>query len=154
MALADDVALHIPAATLVQLTNPRDGHAPTSVGTAKLTRACSRVTYWFAIYAGAEYDSSQPIHVDIAVDGVVALLRKWGGSSKGWAQTTWDQFKEACAELAEVSTRARPEPATNSELTPSDENPSGTTVRPWSDPSRFRGILPSPSSSADVDADL
>lgn len=142
MAISADVISRVPDAILIGLTNPRGGAAPTSVGSTLLTRACDSIQTWFGTYAQETYDSTVAIHVEVAVKGVVALLKRWGAGEYALAAEDWAAFKSECETVRNTRARARIEPATTSELTPSDEVDGSAEVRPWADPDRYRGFLP------------
>jgi hypothetical protein len=150
MTLSTDVQDRVPSAILVGLTNPRGGAAPTSIGSTLLTQACTSIEAWFGTYAQEAYDSSVPIHVEVAVKGVVALLKRWGAGEYALATEDWAAFKSECETVKNTRARARIEPATTSELTPSDEVVNGE-VRPFADRTRWAGYLPR---RATVDPDL
>lgn len=153
MALSDEVIARYPAQVLVEVTNPRDPSA-SSNGTTLLDQAAASIqNAWFKQYAQQEYDSTDAMHVEVAVDGVMALLFKWGATLRGVARTEWETWVAAARDLASVSSRARIVPTTNSELTPSDENPTGGIVRPWGDPTHFAGLVLGGSPDPDPDTE-
>lgn len=142
MALSDDVIARVPSGMLVALTNPRGGAAPTSNDSGWLERACTSIQTWFETYAQEPYDSSVGIHVEVAVKGVVALLKTWGAGEYAMSAESWDAWRLECERVRETRSRGRIVPTTSSELTPSDEVSPGSTVRPWSDPAHLRGLVP------------
>lgn len=142
MSLSDEVQNRYDSQVLTELTNIRESDAA-SVDTTVLGRACDDIELaWFQQYAQQEYDSTDRKHILVAVDGVVALLQRWGGKSSRVARIEWESWIASARDLASVSSRARIVPQSSSELTPSDEVSSGETVRPWSDPDHFRGLTP------------
>lgn len=141
MALSDDVQARVPSQVLIEHTNPRDASAA-SIETTKLAQACTSVQYRFEMYAQETYSSSNNYHVELAVHGVVMLLRIWG--SGDWTSTTamWEWFRGECEVYKAIGPRARIVPATNSPLKPSNEDWTAETIRPWSDGPQFYDILP------------
>ncbi len=142
MALSNDVQARIPAAILVQLTNPRGGSAPNSVGESLLSQACDDVEAYFNTYAEEVYDSSVSIHVAVAVRGVEGLLRLYGSGHYTGSKEFWADFQSECDRIKATRSRARIQPYTNSQLTPSTENETGGTKRPWSDDKAWAGHEP------------
>lgn len=140
-ALATAVEARYPAQVLNELTNPRDSTA-TSFNSTKLEQAVTSVQVYFATHAQEDYDSTVGIHVEVAVRGVIALLQSWGGSAQGVARIKWDAWLEEVKAVRNTRARARLEPATNSELTPSDEVDGTQEVRPFADRQRYRRLLP------------
>lgn len=142
MALSDDVQSRVPPQLLIELTNPRDDTA-TSIGSTLLTQAATSVTYRFQMYAQETYSSTNNYHVELAVHGVVGLLRLWGSGSWGQSREFWEWFKTECEAYRDIGPRARITPTTNSPLTPSNEEwDSSDTIRPWSDDREFYDITP------------
>lgn len=141
MALSDEVTSRIPSQILIELTNPRD-NAATTVDAAKLTAACDAIEDRFAVYAQASYDSTDGSHVEACVLGVLAQLRAWGGGFSDASMKGLTEFREECERIRGVGARATITPTTDSERTPSDENPTGGVLRPWADRDTFRGIRP------------
>lgn len=152
MALSDDVQDRIPSQLLKELTNPRDPDA-TTIDSTLLAKAATDVQARFETYAEEEYDSSVTIHVSIAVEGVVGLLRRWGAGKYGAAKEFWADFREECERMAMTRTRARITPTSSSELTPSDENPDGGTKRPWADDQHFTPLHTRHTGAVDLDED-
>ncbi len=142
MALVDDVKLRVPGQTLIEVTNPRGGASPTAIDETKLSQACSSIEARFGIYAQETYSSSVAIHVELCVEGAVSLLRKWGGNTYAASKAWWGEFREECERVAASRARGRIEPSTDSETTPTEENPTGIALRPWADDSAFRGLVP------------
>lgn len=140
-ALATAVEARYHEQQLKELTNPRDASA-TTINSTKLEQACTSVQTYFGTYAQETYDSTVDIHVEVAVRGVVALLQSWGGSAQGVARIKWDAWLEEVKAVRNTRARARIEPATTSELTPSDEVTDGEEVRPWADRQHYRRLLP------------
>lgn len=123
--LADAVEARYSSEVLRQLTNPYDPSA-SGIDDTKLEAAASAVAGWFPIYAQAELDVTDPVHLDVAVDGVIMLLQKWGGTATGVAAVTREAWVEACREVRNTGARSRIEPQTNSPELPEDP----VTTRP------------------------
>jgi hypothetical protein len=141
MALADDVILRIPNQVLIENTNPRDPSA-TEIDTTLLAQAATSVQFRFQMYAQETYSSLNEYHVELAVHGVLGLLRIWGSGDWGSTKDLWEWFRSECAAYRSIGPRARIVPSTNSPLTPSNEEWPSTTIRPWSDDPQFYDILP------------
>lgn len=123
--LADAVEARYAVEVLRQLTNP---YTPEEGGVddTKLEAAAAEVAGWFPIYAQAELDLTNPVHLSVACDGVIMLLQKWGGAAQGVATLTREAWLEACREVRNTGARSRIEPATNSPDLPEDP----VTTRP------------------------
>ena len=136
MALVDDIALRIPAQVLVELTNPDDNTA-TAQNSTNLAQAASSIQTYFETYAQEAYSSSVGIHVEVAVRGARDLMNEWGSGDRLGSAEFWDKFRFECFTVRDTRARARIVPDTNSELTPSDENPTSDELRPWADSTFF-----------------
>ena len=141
MALSDDVILRVPNQVLVECTNPRNP-AATALDATLLAQASTSVTFRFQMYAQETYSSLNEYHVELAVHGVVALLRIWGSGDWTSSKDLWEWFKGECAAYKAIGPRSRIVPSTNSPLVPSNEEWPAGTVRPWSDDPQFYDILP------------
>lgn len=153
MSIATELAARYNSQQLIELTNSRDP-SQTTVNTAVRDQACTSAQTWFETYTEEAYDSTVGIHVELVVEGVIALLQKWGGSSPTVGAVSWSAWKDDCRDMKSTRSRARITPTTNSELTPSDENPSGGTVRPWSDDREWSGLVPQRGGRDDVNPDV
>lgn len=153
MSLVTEVQARYDNQSLVELTNPRDpsgGGAPTTPNATKLAQAASSIQNgYFPLYVNATYDSTDALHVEIACEGVIALLFKWGGTATNVASVTWAEWVERAQALAEVDTGARDKilPTSNSSLTRSTEVEAGETVRPAFDDDAFRQNLNPPNTT-------
>jgi hypothetical protein len=152
MALIDEVTARIPSQVLIELTNPRDNSA-SSVETTILGKACDAVEAKFEVYAQESYDGDVTAIVEACVMGVVYQLRQWGSGISEVAEKGMTAFREECERIRGVRARAAITPTTDSKRTPSDENPTGGTLRPWADRDTFRGIRPR-QPGADYDDDV
>jgi hypothetical protein len=141
MTLATEVQARVPSAVLVALTNPRSPDA-TSINSTTLAQACTSIEAFLGTYAQETYDGTVPIHLEVAIKGVVGLLRLWGAGYYEGDKAFWEDFKSDCEAIAKTRARARITPTTNSDLTPSDENATGAEMRPWADDSGYRALLP------------
>ena len=141
MTLAAEVQARIPSQVLIELTNLRATNA-TALDSTVLAQACTSITYRFQMYAQETYSSSNEYHIEICVHGVVGLLRMWGAGAWGPSKEFWEWFKSECEVYKAIGPRARIVPATNSPLTPSNEDwDASSTIRPWSDDREFYDIL-------------
>jgi hypothetical protein len=145
MALSDEVALRYPTQILKELTNPRTPSA-SSVDSTKLAQACTSVQRQFRTYAQMDYDSTLVEHVDVAVDGVVALLQRWGGSSRSIARIKWTDWIEECRALRDTGPRARFRPTSSGNLTKTAERPNEKAAF---DSARFEDVVPGGESPLD-----
>lgn len=150
MALSDDVIARVPGAILIGLTNPLGGSAPTSTNTTLLAQACSSIEAWFGTYAQETYTSSVAIHVEVAVRGVVALLKRWGAGEYAMASEDWAAFRSECETVRATRSRARIQPQTTAVQTPTAED---ANEKPPFDDSRFRDILGTLAAGPDDDLD-
>lgn len=150
MALSDDVQSRVPSAILIGLTNPRGGAAPTSIGTTLLTQACSSIQTWFETYAQETYSSSVAIHVEVAVRGVVALLKRWGAGEYALASEDWAAFKSECETIRSTRARARIQPQTTGVQVPTADEAGS---KPPFDDTRFREIASTLVAGPDDDLD-
>jgi hypothetical protein len=141
MSLSAEVQSRYPAQRLVELTNPGSITA-TTVNTTILGLAATDVEADFQIVAGIAYDGTDARHVKTAVEGVVLRLMEWLAVGTKAAETIQGRWKQRLEDLAKVTGRDRPHFQTTSDLTPSEEVPSGETVRPKFDPEAFRGYVP------------
>lgn len=120
---------------LVTLTNIRDRSKNTINDTAGTEAAQSVIDLWPA-YAQADYDAASALHVEAAMQGVIAVLWRRGGSAAQIARVRWDEVFGADGVISKITAtgpRARPAPVTSSGVSESAETIQGQTVRGWSD---------------------
>jgi hypothetical protein len=126
MALSDEVIARVPTQTLVSLTRRKSVDA-TTVDSTLLTKACDDVEdAHFPTYVQVVYDGTNAQHVAVAVQGVVALLRKWAREGQRGGNAEWDRWVTDAAALKNVTSRDRIMPLTTSDLTPATEVEPGT----------------------------
>lgn len=148
MALVDEVVSRYSAARLKQITNP-DAPATVSYDAARLALAATDAEARFVTLVGLELDLTDAQHVDVAVEGVVAILKARGGMQDGASAIS--AFTDACNKYAHATSRARLVPTTDSPVVPSEEE-SGPG---FADPSIWTHFAPdSPAGSADEDLPL
>jgi hypothetical protein len=139
------VEAHYNAQDLLNLTNLHDPTAITADDTVGVEVSQSVIDLWPA-YAQVAYDSSDALHVEVAMMGVIAKLWERGGTAVSIAKMKWDEvFTDGVIQrLKMTGPRAHAGPSSNSEVTSSSELRSdGTRNRPWSDPKALPiGILP------------
>jgi hypothetical protein len=140
VALADEVIARYSTGFIAQITNPQAPEATTYDAT-KLARACTDIEAEFA-KIGLTFVVTTATHVVTACEGVIALLRKRSGQLGGWDE--WRDWRDVQLErLRLVTTNDRITPASNSKVTPRDENPTNDPdVRPDYDDSQFDNIVP------------
>lgn len=104
MTLADEVKARFGEAWLVELTNPQ---APgfTTIDTARLDAACSDAIARFTTHAAATFDLANPVHVAVAVDGVIAVLLSRLGTQSEDARRWMEVFESGLERLALVDHR-------------------------------------------------
>lgn len=116
---------------LARLTNPDDASATTTDAT-RLATACADAAVEFEAVAGVVLDPDNAYHVPAAVDAVLYVLLKNGGTLEGDSlEGAEKRFLASAERLAKTKGgRARVLPQTTSQLTPSEEAPNGAEVRP------------------------
>jgi hypothetical protein len=142
--LADAVQARYVGQALAEATRPRDSSAST-VNTTRLEQACTSIQRFFPLYAQQDYDSTDDLHVEIAVEGVVALLAKWNGrkGSDGSGGSRFDAWVETMRQLANTTVRGHEPPVTSSEITRTEETDGQSSpVRPAFDRSKVSRYTP------------
>lgn len=126
---------------LTTLTN-RDSRSATApddtVGTAA---ALSVINFWPA-YAQVEFDVTDALHLEVAVEGVIAILWRRGGAASTIEQVKWDTvFGEGgtIEKVRRTNPRGKRGPTSTSGIRSSRDNDGGRTPYGWSD----RRSLPS-----------
>ncbi|RMG22904.1 MAG: hypothetical protein D6732_25270 [Methanobacteriota archaeon] len=100
MTLIDEVKSRINTQRLVELTNSGDATA-TTVNDTVLGKAVSDIQAEFELFASQNYDDSNPVHVAICVDGVMAKLYQYAGNVSPLAQESFDMFIARCERIKE-----------------------------------------------------
>ncbi len=130
---------------LIALTNIRDRTA-TQIDILTGQNAAQAVIDLWPAYAQEPYDRLNPLHVQVAIRGTIAVLWSRGGTSATIAKVEWDEVFSAdgmIAKVRRVGPRGRQAPSSNSGMTASRDAEFGRRVRPWSDPDSLpMGILP------------
>tara|TARA_R110000782_G_scaffold253743_1_gene341942 strand:- start:23367 stop:23840 length:474 start_codon:yes stop_codon:yes gene_type:complete len=138
---------------LVTLTNIRDRTASTADDAVGTAAALSVINYWPA-YAQVAFDVTDGLHLEAAVEGVIAVLWKRGGAASGIEQVKWDTvFGEGgtLEKLRRTDPRGRQGPSTNSGIQTSRENDNGATPFGWSDRRSLpHGLLPGTSDNGNL----
>jgi len=138
---------------LLNLTNTYDPTATAADDTVGASVSQSVIDLWPA-YAQVAYDSSNALHVEVAMMGVIAKLWERGGTAATIAKQKWDDvFTDGVIErLKMTGPRAHAGPSSNSEVTASSElRADGGRNRPWSDRASLPlGTLPLDRSVDDV----
>lgn len=121
---------------LISLTNIRDRSA-TTIDTAAGEAAAQAVINLWPVYAQAEYDAANAVHVEVAEMGVIAMLWRRGGSSSQIEQVKWDEVfgdEGLIARVRRTGPRGRAAPSSNSGVQQAPERDgSGRLVRGWAD---------------------
>lgn len=121
---------------LITLTNIRDRSQTTIDDTVGENAAQSVIDFWPA-YAQIDYDSSNALHVEVAILGVIAMLWRRGGSSTSIEQVKWDEVFSDDGVISRVRStgpRGHRGPVSNSGVSQAAERKSDNQlVRGWSD---------------------
>lgn len=140
MALSTEVAARYSNVRLVALTNPDTPASTSTVDATRLAAACADAEAEFAAVCGAAYDGTNAKHVAVAVLAVEWKLLGYSGSQDVATKLAGEAFLAAAERFALTGGgRARILPQTSSQLTPSQEVPSGVEVRPDFDRSNLSG---------------
>lgn len=122
---------------LVTLTNTRDRSA-TTIDHEAGRRAAQAVIDLFPVYAQAEFDYSNPQHVEAGELGVIAMLWRRGGSASAIENVKWESVfgdDGLISRIRKTQPRSRIRPTSNSGTQQSSElNSDGSKVYGWSDP--------------------
>lgn len=144
MAAEDDlwaaVVERYPDDALVGLTNPRKRNVG-AIDTARgVAAAADIINLWFPQYVQRDYDAVHyPQHEVLAVEGVVALLWRQGGTSASVREIQWSDWVALAEAHRNVDPRAWAEPGSSSHVTEGQRVPD----RRWARPSVARYNLPS-----------
>lgn len=153
MALADEVKTRLgTTGRLVELSNPNQPNA-TAIDDTRLTAACTDVQALLEIEAGVAFDVTNALHVAVAIEGVIYILKKRSGVFDQAFKDAEESWKTWLGKLAEVTGRDRVSPISSSTLTASRDE--GTDpIRPNFDPEQFRDLtLRGPVRGTDLDED-
>jgi hypothetical protein len=127
---------------LLTLTNIQDRSATAIDDTVGLAASDSVINLWPA-YAQVAFDETNALHLEVAVEGVIAMLWRRGGSSTSIEQVKWDTVFGASGtieKLRRTSPRARSGPSSNSSTITSTPR---TNRYGWSDTASLPpGFLP------------
>lgn len=137
MALTDEVQGRYSSQLLINVTNPQLASA-TTIDTTRLNYAITDVQAAFT-KRGITYDNTVATHVVTAVPGVFARLVLMAGQDGGFE--LWKSFLEDLKLLAEVTSRDRILPSTDSLLTKSTDD---SGALPAFDKDQYQGYLLDP----------
>lgn len=154
--LVDEVIDRYNAQFLIGLTNPNN-RAAASLDTDSgkpLDLASDDVQADMEMICGVLFDIDDRRHVSVAVEGVIAKLSMRMNQAGERSKALSDAYFEKLERLALVTGRNRLKPTSMSELTPSEEAPGGTEVRPKFDGSRFWRLKPNPPPAGERDVTL
>jgi hypothetical protein len=121
--------------TLQELTNINNVSA-TTVNTTAGQDAAQSVLNWWEIHSQIAYDGTNLTHVEVAKEGVIAVLYKRGGTSSTIEEVKWDDVFGADGLISKVKNtgpRGRQGPVSNSGVRTSPETVDGSQVKGWSD---------------------
>jgi hypothetical protein len=135
---------------LIPLTRGPSTNETTVDDTAGTDAALGVINLWPA-YAQEAYDSTNALHVEVAKQGVIAMLWRRGGSSTKIEQVKWDSVfspEGIIAKVKRTGPRGHEKPQSNSNITQaSGLSSTGKKKRAWADvdslPSQGQGIMPS-----------
>lgn len=120
MAARDDLWTYVKsvysAEGLLTLTNIQDRSATAVNDTVGVAAAGSVINIW-PTYAQVEFDETNALHLEVASEGVIAMLWRRGGASTSIEQVKWDTVFGAdgtIEKLRRTSPRARSGPSSNS----------------------------------------
>lgn len=135
-ALWTAVKTRYDEAGLRTLTNIRDRSQASIDDTAGESAAQTVITL-FSVYAQVVYDASEDVHLEVAVEGVIATLWKRGGTSAEIAKVRWDDvFGEGglLEKVKRTDPRSHRGPSSNSNVRQaSGLTAGGRRKRGWSD---------------------
>jgi len=134
-ALWTAVVASYPANGLISLTNIDDA-AATTINTTFGENAAQAVIDLWPIYAQEAYDSSDATHVEVAKEGVIAMLWRRGGTSNTIAEVKWDSVFSPDGLISRVrrtGSRGHGSPSSNSGVSTKSELSNGRAVRGWAD---------------------
>jgi len=157
MADADDLWAYVKTVYdtdgLITLTNVRDRAAVAIDDTVGVLAAQSVLNYWPA-YAQVAFEVADLLHVEVATEGVIAMLWRRGGASTTIEQVKWDTvFGEGgtVEKLRRTSPRSKRGPSSNSSVRTSREDENGATPYGWSDRRAAPpGLLPNSTNFSDT----
>ena len=133
------VKARIDEPTLIALTNPGKEVDGGSVDDDRLISCIDDALGEFAVRAGFDPLLTDRSHVACIAQGVVAYLKSYKLEQDETTDIAMIRFMGKCDKLR--NTYHAPA-STNSNLTPSEEVPTGRTVRPDADRANFRYYLP------------
>lgn len=149
MAAKDDlwaaVKLRYDEPGLISLTNVRKRSTP-AINDTVGTQAADDVILCYYTDIQTDYDPDSKVHVMVAVEGVVAMLWRRGGSAATIQRVKWEDWIERAKILKNVEPRGHAQPQTNSGLQPTTDCYGHRPCRPWADKINFRGLMPRRSS--------
>lgn len=138
---------------LLTLTNRSAREATTVDDTVGLAASQSVLNYWPA-YAHIDFDVDDALHLEVATEGVIAMLWRRGGASTTIEQVKWDTvFGDGgtIEKLRRTGPRGKQGPNSNSAIKTSAENENGDTPYGWSDRRATPpGLLPNRSNFSDT----
>ena len=133
------------AAGLVTLTNRSVRSATAVDDVVGLAQSQSVLNLWPA-YAQVAFDAADPLHLEVAVEGVIAMLWRRGGAATSIEAVKWDTvFGEGgtIEKVRRTNPRSKRGPSSNSAVQTSREDSSGQKSYGWSDPRSLpQGTLP------------
>lgn len=150
--LWDAVKDRYDAQALVELTQHRDV-AATTIDDTYGERAVDGIVALFPTYVQEAFDDTSAAHILIGVEGVIALLFKWGGTTHRVAQVRWEDWLEQARAFRSAGPRARIVPETSVPASKAPSDPPSTPHTPWSDDRRFEGLSPRHSGGAGFPSD-
>jgi len=146
VALLDDYQARINTQLRTNWSNPGNTTA-TTPNTALETLAASDVAGRFLAATAATYDSTNPIHVDVAVFAVGLKLQVWTGQVDN---SVYENYVESFTKAGMVLGHDRLTPQTDSTKTRTPDPAGAKVAADWT---TFIGVVPAiPTNSQTVDA--
>lgn len=140
MTLIAEVQTRYPTQVLIELSNPRDP-AAVAINATKLQSACDGIENgYFPMFVQKSYDSTDTRHVEVACQGVIALLFRRGSATRDKANDEWGRWIEEARQLAKQTGRNRILPDTSSPLSTHPEGQG--TLYPDFERTRFADVVP------------
>lgn len=143
MSLSSNVQARYPNQILVNLTRAGDTTA-TTVDSTKLGYAATDVEAYFKIWGNATYDDTNARHVAVCVPAVILVLQMYSAQTQDQYDSLLKSIEKLMKDEAKIDARDKIAVTTSSQLTPSQENPTGGTVRPFFDYGETSDFTPDP----------
>jgi len=142
VTLQSNVEARYSIQSIKNLTNP-DSATSTTKDSTRLALACTDAAAMFEEHTGTEYDDTVAMHVNAAVEGVIAILKSRKSAKAGGSRTDLDTWVKRLRHFdVTYGSRARMEPETTGLGIPSSEDVTTGTERPKFDDPLFDDLRP------------